>query len=481
MKTHQVIVAGGGPTGMMLAAELTIAKVDVVVLEPRLTPELSGARSGGGGLHTRTIEVLDQRGVAERFLAEGTPLQTLGFNGVRFDISDWPTRHPYGLALWQKHTERIMAAWVDEIGVQMLRGVELTGFTQDDAGVTAELSNGDRLRAQYLVGCDGGRSLVRKIAGIDFPGSEATMSWLIAQAMMRDEPAYGFKHDATGRHAMGKAATEGFIGIVLTETAVRPNSERTLDDLRERLIAVYGTDFGVHDATYISSFTDATRQAAEYRRGRVILAGDAAHVHPPLGGMGLNTGVQDAVNLGWKLAQVMSGVSAESLLDTYQAERHPVAARVLKNTMAHVAAMRLDDRSKAIADYVTEFLTMEGPRKAMAGEMSGLTIRYNFGEGHPLLGRRMPDLDIVTPAGPTRVFTLLSEAKPLLLNFGEPGGLSSDRVRTIDATYGGTWRLPVIGEVPAPIAVLVRPDGYVAWIGDSAESKGLADAIRLWF
>ena len=479
MKNHQVVIAGAGPTGMMLGAELKIAGVDVVVLERRPTPELSGARAGGGGMHARTLEVLDQRGVVDRFMREGYTAQTTGFNGVMLDLSDFPTRHNYGLALWQKHSERILAGWVDEIGVNVVRDVEMTGFTQDDNGVTVKASDGSTLRAQYLVGCDGGRSLVRKTLGIPFPGSEPTMSWLIAQVQMTDEPAFGFKFDSLGRHAMGKTATEGTVGVVLVEPTVRPTTERTIDDLREGLIRVYGKDFGVHSPTYISSFTDGTRQASEYRKGRVLLAGDAAHIHAPLGGQGLNLGMQDAVNLGWKLAQVVKGISPDSLLDTYQAERHPVAARVLKNILAHVAAMRLDDRSKALSDYFVEFLKMDGPRKAMAGELSALAIRYDLGEGHPLLGRRMPDLDIVTASGPTRVFALLHEARPLLINFGEhleAGNL----VRVVDAKYEGAWELPVIGSVPAPSAVLVRPDGYVAWTGDGT-AAGLAAASQRWF
>ena len=227
-----------------------------------------------------------------------------------------------------------------------------------------------------------------------------------------------------------------------------------------------------------------TRQAAAYRDRRVLLAGDAAHVHPPVGGQGLNIGVQDAVNLGWKLAQVVKRTSPESLLDTYHAERHPVAARVLRNTMAQVALRRTDDRTKALGDTVSELLGMDEPRRRIAAEMSGLGIHYDLGEGHPLLGRRMPDLDLVTANGPLRVFTLLHDARPVLLNLGEPGGFDitpwADRVQLIDAKYVGTWELPAIGAVTAPTAVLVRPDGYVAWVGDQAQ-VGLADALTTWF
>jgi hypothetical protein len=257
-----------------------------------------------------------------------------------------------------------------------------------------------------------------------------------------------------------------------------------LHDISEGLIAVYGTDFGVHSPTWISRFTDMTRQAAAYREGRVLLAGDAAHVHSPDGGQGLNIGVQDAVNLGWKLAQVAKGVSPDGLLDTYHAERHPVAARVLRNTMASVALRRPDDRVKALGDVVSELLSYEEPRKRFAAMMSGLDVHYDLGDGHPLLGRRMPDLDLATADRPLRVFTLLHEARAVLLNFGEPGGLDiapwADRVQLVDAEYGGTWELPALGEVSAPTAVLVRPDGYVAWVGEGTD-VGLTDALTTWF
>ena len=272
--------------------------------------------------------------------------------------------------------------------------------------------------------------------------------------------------------------------MVLTEQQVGANSEPTLRDVSEALIAVYGTDYGIHSATWISRFTDMTRQAAAYRERRGLLAGDAAHVHPPMGGQGLNIGVQDAVNLGWKLAQVVKRTSPESLLDTYHAERHPVAAHVLRNTMAQVALRRTDDRTKALGDYISQLLSMDEPRRRLAAELSGLDIHYDLGEGHPLLGRRMPDRDLVTADGPLRLFTLLHEARPVLLNLGEPGGFDispwADRVELIDAKYMGTWELPALGVVPAPTAVLIRPDGYVAWVGDLTQ-RGLADALTTWF
>ncbi|MFB9818695.1 FAD-dependent monooxygenase [Arthrobacter ramosus] len=493
MTKHAVVIAGGGPTGLMLAGELALAGVDVAIVERRANQDLAGSRAGG--LHSRTIEVLDQRGIADRFLSEGQVAQVAGFGGVRFDISDFPTRHNYGLGLWQNHIERILAGWVAELAVPIYYGREVTGFAQDETGVDVELSAGQPLRAEYLVGCDGGRSLVRKAAGIEFPGWDPTTSALIAQVEMAEQPPLGVHPNAFGIHSFGKLdykildgkvvyADGGPVGVMVTEQHVGPTTEPTLRDLSEALVAVCGTDYGVHSPIWISRFTDMTRQAASYRDRRVLLAGDAAHVHAPDGGQGLNTGVQDAVNLGWKLAQVVKRTSPESLLDTYHAERHPVAARVLRNTMASVALRRPDERTKAVGEVVTELLGMEEPRKRFAAMQSGLDVHYDVGEGHPLLGRRMPDLDLVTPSGPLRVFSLLHDARPVLLNLGEPGGIDiapwADRVQLVDATYPGPWELPALGAVAPPVAVLIRPDGYVAWVGDRTR-LGLADALTTWF
>jgi 2-polyprenyl-6-methoxyphenol hydroxylase-like FAD-dependent oxidoreductase len=488
-----VVIVGAGPTGLMLAGELALANVDVVIVERRASRDLTGTRAGG--LHSRTIEMFDQRGIADRFLAEGQVAQIAAFAGIRLDISDFPTRHNYGLGLWQNQIERILADWVGELAVPIHRGREVTGFVQDDTGVDVELGDGRSLRAKYLVGCDGGRSLVRKAAGIEFPGSDPTTSSLIAEVEMSEEPELGVHRDAFGVHAFGRAQYEirdgkvvfmdgGPVRVMVTEQHVGPASEPTLRDLSEALIAVCGTDYGIHSPTWISRFTDMTRQAAAYRKGRVLLAGDAAHVHPPDGGQGLQIGVHDAVNLGWKLAQVVHQTSPDSLLDTYHAERHPVAARVLRNTMAAIPLRRADDRTKALHDTISELLSMDEPRRRFAAMMSGLDTHYDFGEGHPLLGRRMPDLDLITDNGSLRVFTLLHDARPVLLNFGEPGAFDvtpgADRVRIIDAKYDGVWELPALGAVPAPTAVLIRPDGHVAWV-ENRHSLGLSDALTTWF
>ncbi len=493
MAEHAVVVAGGGPTGLMLAGELALAEVDVAIVERRAGQDLPGSRAGG--LHSRTIEVLDQRGIADRFLSEGQVAQVAAFAGTPLDISDFPTRHPYGLGLWQNHIERILAGWVDELEVPIYREREVTGFTQDDTGVDVQLSDGQSLRAEYLVGCDGGRSLIRQAAGIAFPGWDPTTSFLIAEVELAEEPEWGIRRDALGIHSFGRLEYEirdgevvymdrGPVRVMVTEEHLGRTSEPTLRDLSEALIAVWGTDYGVHSPTSISRFTDMARQAAAYRERRVLLAGDAAHVHNPVGGQGLNTGVQDAVNLGWKLAQVVNQTSPDSLLDTYHAERHPVAARVLRNTIAQVALFRQDDRLKTLGDTISELLSMDEPRTRFAAMMSGLDIHYELGEGHPLLGRRMPDLDLVTANGPLRVFTLLHEARPVLVNLGEPGGFDitpwADRVRLIDANYAGDWELPALGQVAAPAAVLIRPDGYIAWVGDGTDT-GLRDALTTWF
>ena len=492
MKEPAVVIAGAGPTGLMLAGELAVAGVEVALMERRPDQYLPGSRAGG--LQSRTIEVLDQRGIADRFLAEGQIAQVAGFGGTRLDISDFPTRHPYGLGLWQRHIERILAGWVAELGVKIQYGTEIAGLTQEDTGIDVALSGGQRVRALFLVGCDGGRSLVRKAAGIEFPGWDATTSAVLAEVEMTEEPELGVRRTPSGTHALGKVDYEvtdgevvykpgGTVGVMLTESQIG-TSEPTLEDLREGLIAVYGTDYGIHNPTWITRFTDVTRQAAEYRKGRVLLAGDAAHVHSPIGGQGLNTGVQDAVNLGWKLAQVVKGASDNRLLDSYHRERHPVGYRVLRTTMAQVALARVDERTEALRDSVAELLSIDEPRRRFGAMMSGLDIHYDLGHGHPLLGRRMPDLDLATANGPLRVYSLLHEARPVLLDLGGAGTVDitpwADKVQLVHASYDGPWELPAIGTVTAPSAVVVRPDGYVAWVGEQSQ-EGLSDALTTWF
>jgi 3-(3-hydroxy-phenyl)propionate hydroxylase len=495
---NDVTVVGAGPTGLMLAGELALAGVDVAILERRSTPELVGTRARG--FHSRTIEIFDQRGIAERFLVEGRTSSGLAFADTQLGVAGLPSRHPYTLGLAQSHIERILRGWVEELRVPIRLGLEVTGFAQDDAGVDVHLADGARLRTAYLVGADGGRSVIRGAAGIEFAGAEATRSHLIAEAAVTEQAPTGLRRDDVGIHGINVMRDGRTVGIVVTEQQVGPATEPTLADLSDALRAVYGTDFGIHDPLWISRFTDATRQAAGYRRARVLLAGDAAHTHPPTGGQGIGLGVQDAVNLGWKLAQVVKGVAPEDLLDTYEAERHPATARVLRNVMAQALLQRGDPRTEAVRDTIADLLSFDAPRAQLAGLLSGLDVAYDLGKGHPLLGRRMPDLDIVTPHGPRRVFELLHDARPVLLDLGESTRIGitpwADRVTQVDASYTGPWVLPVLGTVSAPVAVLIRPDGHVAWVGDGTRaglskgldeglseglSEGLREALATWF
>ena len=488
------MIAGGGPTGLMLAGELALAGADVAIVEPRATQELGGSRAGG--LQPRTIEVLDQRGIADRFLAEGQVAPVVTFASVRLDTSDLPTRHPYILGLWQNHIERILAEWVGELGVPILRDREITGFAQDDTRVGIEIADGTSMRAEYLVGCDGGRSVVRKAAGIEFRGSDPTVSNLTADVVMDEPPPMGVHRGPIGTYAFGSVeysirdgqvvyADDAPVRVMVPEAHPGSISEPTVEDVRAALIGVCGTDYGLREATNISRFTDASRQAVTYRDRRVLLAGDAAHVHYPLGGQGLNTGVQDAVNLGWKLGRVVARTAPESLLDSYHSERHPVGARVLRNTMAQVALQRTGDRTDALREVVAELLALDEPRRRFAAMMAGLDIGYDLGEGHPLLGCRVPDLDLVIAEQPRRLFTLLHAARPVFLNFGSSRVFDvdgwTDRVEIVDARYDGAWELPGLGPVPAPKAVLVRPDGHVAWVATDERANGLSEALNQWF
>lgn len=476
-----VTIVGSGPTGLVLAGELALAGTDVVVLERRATTELVGSRARG--FHARIIEIFDQRGIADRFLAEGQKAQVLSIGSTPLDVGALPTRHPYTLGIAQVHIERILRGWVEELGVPIRWGTEVTGLGQDDAGVDVQLADGSTLRTAYVVGADGGRSVVRRAAGIEVVGPDATRSHLIAEVAVTGDVVPGMRLDAVGLHALSLLEDGRTAAVVVTEQQLGPATEPTLEDLGRALTAVYGTDFGVHAPRWIPRFTDAMRPATAYRRGLLLLAGDAAHTHPPTGGQGIGLGAQDAVNLGWKLARVVRGEAPEALLDSYESERHPAAARVLENVVVQAALQRGDARTGALRDTFAELLAFEGPRAHLAGLLTGLDVRHALGEGHPLLGRRVPDLDLVTATGPRRVFALLHRARPVLLDLGEPGTLDirawADRVDHVHASTTGPWELPVVGLVPAPGAVLIRPDGHVAWVGD-AGGLGLEDALAIW-
>ena len=478
-----MIIVGAGPTGLMLAGELALANVDVMLVERRPDQVLHGARAMG--FHARTLEVLEQRGIADRFLAEGETMQIVGFGGAKLDIGDFPSRHPYGLHLGQARVEAILAAWVEELSVPIQRGRSVAGVIQDDAGAVVELGDGSSLRASYVVGCDGGRSVVRKAAGIEFAGWDPSTSYMLAEVSMPDSPTMGFTVDEKGRHAIGPMDDgEHRVRLVVQEVPAKQDPEPTFEELRDGIVAVWGTDFGVHSPTQLSRFSDAARQATAYRAGRLFVAGDAAHVHSPMGGQGLNTGVQDAVNLGWKLAQVVHGTSPDGLLDSYHDERHPIGAWVLQSTLAQTAAARGDDRTESLRAMLADVLVMDEPRRHLGGLLSGLSLHYDLGDGHPLLGRRMPDLDLATADGPVRLSTLLHGARPLLLDLGDAGGFDltpwGERIHLVSAQCEGAWELPVLGDVPAPAAVLVRPDGYVAWVGALGD-PALPLALTRWF
>ena len=493
MTEHAVVIAGGGPAGMMLAAELALAEVDVAVVERRPDHVLVGSRAGG--FHSRTIEVLDQRGVADRFLAEGQVAQASMIGTTVLDMSDFPTRHPYSLGIWQNQIERIMADWLAELPARIYYGSEVTGFAQDDIGVDVELSDGRSLRARYLVGCDGGRSIIRKAAGIEFPGWDPTKSNLIAEVEVTEEPELGMRRDALGVHAIGRLEYEmrdgevvygdgGPVRVMVTEQQIGPGSEPTLRDLSEALVTVYGTDFGIHDPDldlevhrHDASGRGLPRGTSPARRrlGARALPGGWTGPQPRCAGCG-----ESGMEAGPGGQRDLSGEPAGHL----SRRAPPGRCARARHTMAQTALQRQDERTKALAEVVSELAMMDEPRKRLAGIVSGLDIHYDLGEGHPLLGRRMPDLDLVTADGPLRVFELLHDAKPVLLNLGEPGGFDitpwADRVQLIDAEYVGAWELPVLGAVTAPTAVLIRPDGYVAWVGDGTR-PGLAEALTTWF
>ncbi|RKT83679.1 2-polyprenyl-6-methoxyphenol hydroxylase [Saccharopolyspora antimicrobica] len=467
-----VIVVGAGPTGLMLAAELRLHGARVVVLERDAEPtEVVRA----GGLHVRSIELMDQRGLLERFLALGTRHETGGFfAGID---KPWPERmdtaHGYVLGIPQPVVDRLLAERAVELGAEIRRGCEVTGLSQDEDGVTAELADGTQLRSRYLVGCDGGRSAVRKMLGIGFPGEPSRVETLLGEvelAMPRDELMAKVAEVRETQKRFGVVPlADGAYRVIAPaaglaeDRAVPP----TLDELKAQLVAFAGTDFGVHSPRWLSRFGDATRQAERYRAGRAFLAGDAAHIHPPTGGQGLNLGVQDAANLGWKLAAELNGWAPAGLLDSYQAERHPVAADVLTNTRAQMALMSLEPGPQAVRSLLSELMDFEEVNRYLIEKVTAIGVRYDFGEGHELLGRRLRDVGLKRG----RLYELMHGGRGLLLD--QTGQLSAggwaDRVDHV---------VDVSEELDVP-AVLLRPDGYVAWAGK--DQSGLEDRLRRWF
>lgn len=468
-----VIIGGGGPTGMMLAGELRLHDVDVLVLEKEAEPS---ALVRSLGLHARSIEIMDQRGLLDRFLAQGQryPRRPSSFAGID---KPWPsgldTAHGYVLGLPQPVTDRLLAERAAELGAEIRRGQEVTGLSQDADAVTVELADGSRVGSRWLVGCDGGRSLVRRLLGVAFPGEAARTEWLLGEMEVTtppDELAAVSAEVRKTHKGFGIGPTgNGLHRAVVPAASVAEDrtTPPTLDEFRTQLIAYAGTDFGAHSVRWLSRFTDATRLAEQYRVGRVFLAGDAAHVHPPLGGQGLNLGIQDAFNLGWKLAAAVRGWAPEALLDTYFTERHPVAEDVLTITRAQSELISPEPGPQAVRRLLADLMDFEDVQRLLIEKVTAIGVRYDVGEGHELLGKRLRDIQL--KGG--RLYELMREGRGLLLD--QTGELSikgwEDRVdHVVDHS----------DELDVP-AVLLRPDGHVVWCGDAQGE--LLDRLPVWF
>ncbi|MEU9310356.1 FAD-dependent monooxygenase [Streptomyces sp. NPDC048256] len=497
-----VIIAGSGPTGLMLACELRLAGADVLVLE-RLAERSDKSRAGG--LHARSIELLDQRGIVDRFLAVGRTMPLAHFAFMHLDIEGFPTRHPYALAMHQTRIEQLLEERAIELGVRILRSAEVIDLSQDDTGVEVTIAGArgtERLRGGYLVGCDGGRSVIRKLTGIGFPGTPATLTALLGDVILTDPPSE-IIFGPEGRRENGffmafHSEHPGMYRVITVEfdKVTDRDAPMTVETLSEACAKIAGTDFGMHSPYRLDRFSDACRLVDTYRVGRVLLAGDAAHVHFPSSGQGLNLGLQDAVNLGWKLAAVALGQAPDELLDSYDAERRLATERMLNNIRAQTALWRAGTQSDALRQVFADLMEFDDGNRYLGGVISQLDTCYPVGDGHPALGRRMPDLDIKSPSGQLRVFELLHAARPVLLDFtGRPdvGAALDGWTDLVDLVVAERqddhWAFPVIGDVPAPAAVLIRPDGHIAWTAPTAagpdpsgtDTEGLVSALTRWF
>ncbi|MEV7626495.1 FAD-dependent monooxygenase [Actinoplanes sp. NPDC089786] len=491
--TAQVVIAGAGPVGLMLAAELRLGGIEVLVVERR--PAGTVGESRAPGINARSMEVLAQRGLADTFRAVGKPLSGVMFSGILLDPQSIDPDWPDALILPQHQTERILAERAVELGTRIQWSTEVTGIKQDQDGVEVQLLSAGRheqIHTAYLIGCDGGRSTVRKSSGIDFPGLPGETWWVVGDLDLVRPPDQGFGYnDRVGFYQISRTEPDWIRLSVMRQTPPQhPDQPTTLDEIRKAMIYAFGTDYGLRGARWMSRWSDGYRHAATYRDNRVFLAGDAAHIHTPVGGQGLNLGIQDAVNLGWKLAAVLRGDAPDSLLDTYHDERHPAGANALKWSMAQTEVLKPGRRREAVREIFSDLFAAPEATLQLAGGLSGLTLRYPLGEYHPLLGRRIPDL---TLTGGTDIFTLLHDARPVLIDLGVDGIADTlapwaGRIKHVTAEYapderGGLWHVPVFGDIPPFEAALVRPDGYIAWIKPTATPftpTTLTDALTQW-